>query len=328
MKLSYDEFKEKISEDIFKYLPEMFYGMGAEVDFIKSYKTNRINENIVLRGGEKNISPSIGVDAVYRGYLAGNEDEPDAALRRLADRIVQAYKDVPAKENIIDSLSNVEELKRKIFPMFVNYEENEEMVSQMPYRRYLDLAVTYYVSVSSIAEEQAIIRITDNYAKHLGMDEQSLYEAANNNLEREGYVYKSMQDTLKEIGVEEIDGFDRIDSSEPQMNVISNKTAMYGASVILMDGLLDKIYEKAGEKDFYILPSSVHELIIMTNADKLDVEMLSEMVMSVNESQVALEERLSNQVYRYNGEKKSLSIASENPNSLHFVSDLRKQMTI
>ena len=82
------------------------------------------------------------------------------------------------------------------------------------------------------------------------------------------------------------------------MFVATNKSKINGASVILYDGLLAKFAEKVGG-DFYILPSSIHETILLPAAGDMDVDYLIGMVRSINAAEVSPEEILSDNVYKY-----------------------------
>lgn len=91
--------------------------------------------------------------------------------------------------------------------------------------------------------------------------------------------------------------------------VLTNNDKFYGAAGILRTDLLRQFAEEQG-CDFYILPSSVHELILVPDKHDFTKTELRDMVKTVNEEQVAVEERLSDDVYyfsRYTGEVEVVS---------------------
>ena len=88
---------------------------------------------------------------------------------------------------------------------------------------------------------------------------------------------------------------------EEQMYVLSNSIKVNGASAVLDAKMMEDIAEKVG--DFYILPSSIHELLVVPVKSGMDVESLENMVCEVNATQVQLEERLSDHVYTYSLEE-------------------------
>ena len=82
------------------------------------------------------------------------------------------------------------------------------------------------------------------------------------------------------------------------MYVFSNRTRSFGASAILYDGRLAKIAERLKE-NYYVLPSSVHETIIVAESDAPAKDDLDAIIREINETQVDPEEVLSNQAYYY-----------------------------
>lgn len=93
-----------------------------------------------------------------------------------------------------------------------------------------------------------------------------------------------------------------VDEWEPDgspMTVLTTKGAVNGAGVIFCDSVLRKIRQKIG--DFYILPSSIHEVIVVPVSGGIECEELTEMVKTINATEVAPADRLSDKVYLYDG---------------------------
>ncbi len=90
----------------------------------------------------------------------------------------------------------------------------------------------------------------------------------------------------------------------PDMIVMSNEDKLQGANVLLSQKTLDELHEKIG--DYVIIPSSIHEVIALPITDEMSPQQMREMVQEVNGTQVAPEERLSDQIMIYNGQKLSL----------------------
>ena len=108
-------------------------------------------------------------------------------------------------------------------------------------------------------------------------------------------VLGSMFDVLDGGGVS-------VENWEPDgspMTVLTTREQINGAGVIFCDGVLRKIREKIG--DFYILPSSVHEVLVVPVSEGIDREELEEMVKSVNAAEVAPEDQLADRVFLFDG---------------------------
>lgn len=141
---------------------------------------------------------------------------------------------------------------------------------------------------------------------------EELHDTAIKNISNlEPCVMKSMTEIMVEmmmpkllaVGMEEEKARELIDNSSPEMMyVITNKSKNHGAMAILDKEFVNECIETIGE-DFYVLPSSIHELILIPNSGEMDVETLRGMVSEVNRTQVSREERLSDNVYRYSNGK-------------------------
>ena len=96
------------------------------------------------------------------------------------------------------------------------------------------------------------------------------------------------------------------------MWIIGNERGINGAASMLYEDKLQKLANDM-ESDLYILPSSIHE-VIAVSANMGEPEELAKLVEEINMSQVALEERLSNQVYHYDKDLRKISLATDTPN--------------
>ena len=106
-----------------------------------------------------------------------------------------------------------------------------------------------------------------------------------------------------------IEGFDEADEEDfVPLYVLSNVKRCFGAAWMADEEVLRSI---AGilQKDYYILPSSVHECLILPAQADTDRESLRDMVREINQSEVEPEEVLSDNVYYYSMKEGSLGIA-------------------
>ena len=97
------------------------------------------------------------------------------------------------------------------------------------------------------------------------------------------------------------------------MVVITNEIKSFGAASILYGDVLQDV-AKLFQSDFYLLPSSIHEMIAVSASENSPgPEALADMVHEINEGQVEIGERLSNQVYHYDAQTRKLSMATDTP---------------
>ena len=101
----------------------------------------------------------------------------------------------------------------------------------------------------------------------------------------------------------------------PEMIVITNQLGVNGAAAFFYPDSMDKISEQLGG-NFFMLPSSIHEVIAVPTGDK-DYRDLESMVKQINMMQVAKEEQLSDHVYHYDAKEKIFELASKHDERLH-----------
>lgn len=107
---------------------------------------------------------------------------------------------------------------------------------------------------------------------------------------------KNMNDHLPALlsSIEEVLGFPTPD--DPFLMVITNSEKYHGAGAVLYDGVAEKIAEKLGE--FFILPSSIHEVLAVRRTSRFKIHELKELVRTINRQEVLPKDQLSDQVYK------------------------------
>ena len=289
--MRFDEFVSIVAEKILDYLPKTF--AEAEVKLETVIKNNDLKlTGITIRREESNICPTIYLDPYYEAYKAG--EEMDKILGKIADT---RMKNDFEESFDADQFKDFDWVKDMIVPRLVNKEQNLEQLTERPYSAIADLAVTYHIMLFN---GNASTPVTNDFMKVWGIKTEELHELAVRNMARliPG-TFRGMSVVMDAICG---DKTDVLDPENEMLFVLSNKGGWYGAAAVLDDKIMKSVVKRVGEK-FYVLPSSVHELLVVPSNIGMDVGQLKEMVTSINASEVALEERLSNNVYRYSTEK-------------------------
>ncbi len=309
--MKYEIFREVVADTFQNYLPEEYKNM--EMKIVSVNKVNRMMDGINLIGnGEKAVSPTIYINDMYDHYTLCNDLQE--AIQSGADRMVEAFKKCPEVPAI-----GFAEAKDNIVFQLVNTEQNREMLAEVPHREFQDLSIIYRWVVKVDAEGIQSTVVKNGLAEQFGVNEEQLFKLAAENTRR---IFppciKSMNEVLLEMF--EKDGMPREIAemmlgempADRMMYVISNDRGINGAISMLYE---DKLHSLAMEleNDLYILPSSVHE-VIAVSVDMGEPYELAQMVLEINMAQVALEERLSNQVYHYDKDLRKVSLATDTPN--------------
>ena len=293
--MNYEIFKEVVAEKFMDYMPEQYQGMRLRVEPVN--KVNKVLDGITLvgSGAGRSVSPTLYINHMYEHYL--ETENLQEVLQSAARRMDMAFKEMPEVGDV-----NLEGAKDNIVFQVINTLQNEDMLRDMPHREFQDLSIIYrwVVKVDENGIQSSAIR--NNLAEQLGMNEEQLFKCAVENTRRIfPPTVKSMNDVIREMFIS--DGMpaevaDMMIGEMPEdkmMWVISNDRGINGAGSMLYEDNLHKLAMKL-ETDLYILPSSVHECIaVSTNVG--DPYELAEMVSEINMGQVALEDRLSNQVF-------------------------------
>lgn len=163
---------------------------------------------------------------------------------------------------------------------------------------YLDLELYFRVVIEQ-GDNIGTYKITEKMLNEWGLTKEELLDYDNN-----VYTCQSMSDVMKEsmreegYSEEEVEMMFGSDYEEIGQHVVGNKLKMYGASVIYKKEILKSIADKC-ESNLFILPSSIHELLIIPTDinEYVCKEDIDSMVKNVNETEVKLEEVLADHAY-------------------------------
>lgn len=201
----------------------------------------------------------------------------------------------------------------------MNTVQNKEMLRDTPNRSFQDLSIIYRWIVKTDIEGIQSTVIHNSLAEKLGISEEQMFKLAVENTRRIfPPTVKSMNDVIRDMFMKDGMPTEIADMMigemppEQTMWVISNDRGINGAISMLYEDKLHGLAENLGT-DLYIMPSSLHE-VIAVSASMGDPNELAHMVAEINMDQVALDERLSNQVYHYDKDLRKLSLATDTPN--------------
>lgn len=281
---------------------EEHYGADYEIQIRDVTKLSQEPlRGLTIKRKEENIAPTI-----YLDYLAGmNMDE---SLKRIYEIVENSGKS--RVHFNMESFTDWETAKQKIHARLVSADDN--LLRELPHRNYLDLAIVYYYVVD-IDEDLGLGTITLRleHLSHWGVSESELFDAAKANAESEGYAATSMLDILQELCGMNSDSCSCNDLSMPDepMYVITNHSKFYGATALIFAKECFQTLAEKMNSNLYILPSSQHELIAVSD-EIADPQILKEMICDVNNSQVDEKYRLSYCVYKYNRQADTIDVAA------------------
>ncbi len=243
-----------------------------------------------------NLSPVIYPELLYKDFHYRDTDVCEVVNRILEEtqnRLEDATK-------FTTSIRKYETAAPYLTCKLVNARRNKRHVESKCclYKEFLDL---YIIPIISTGEY--VVEITTGLAEMWGVSEAEIIEVSMKNLENGKTVFNSPNNILG-------DNYD-LPEEAIRMYVLTNTNFSYGASKILIPSTLKNIETKIGGK-YWIIPSSVHECIIVPLEDVLDPKGIKELIKEVNLTEVDEKDYLSDNLYRYTGIKgKEIIIVDE-----------------
>lgn len=310
--MNFEMFKKFVAEKIIRFLPDVYATCRVSVEQV--VKNNGRTADAIMIDGPGKIHPVVYLSEFYGEYKGGKAIED--VMEEIAEMVTHAKR----PDINISNIMEYGRIKDAIQPRLVNYERNEGFLQDKPYRMVMgDLAVLYKIQLEVSEGEVASITIDDRLIDRYGVNEEDLYQAAIANMDKGQVTFCSMQEMLQEMFTSSVmesldidkdvaEAFVREQTDETvdkQMFILSNSDKIYGAAEILSPAVQKMIADRIG--DCYILPSSVHEVIILPKTDQISYEELQEMVEDVNVRSVATEEQLSDSVYEYDAKNMELT---------------------
>lgn len=291
----------------------------VEVDLHKVIKNNGIVlDGITLRKQGESISPNIYLNSYFESYQMG---KPIASI--MEEIIFRYQKAKEENDLVIEDVLNFGLIRDKIVIRLVNFEKNRELLKNCPHKKFLDLAVTFRYIVSKNAFGIASSLISNQEFEVWKIELEELYEIALFNTMREfpwhmDSLAKVMVECFRNktpefISKEMLAELETLENEESSVNmfVLTNDTGVNGATCILYDNVI-KNFAKVQDSNIFLLPSSIHEMMLVPENSDTNPAFLADLVLHANCSAVGLIDLLSDNIYYYDRDKNQMFIYGEN----------------
>lgn len=299
-----DEEEKERMEDLMKKLEKAVksaVGTEYEVDFCETRKNNGVVlKSVSICKTGKSVMQKIHINEILEMITLGRAEINEAA-GMIAKICREHEREVENLEQITCRFSKVEILDR-VTGQMVNKAANARMLMEVPHKIVLDLALIYRVMLQESECGTASFLAGHTLCAHYGISIEELDNAASANMIRERFTTRTMESVL--AGMAALP--DGMDASACPMLVITNNRRLYGAAVMAHPEYFESLSAKTGT-DLYILPSSIHEVIVVP-AEGMEPDELRKMVMEVNASELDREEFLSDNVYKYSRKTGGITI--------------------
>lgn len=316
--MEFEQFKQEVKDRILDFLPEKYE--NARVSIEKIAKNNEVLDGLVIRDEKVNVAPTI-----YLNSFFDDVNKAEVSMEDTLSKIARVYEGHSFSQSFDPELiTNFDNVKDKIIPRLVGIDNNAELLATRPHEVVADnLAVTYQIPLGKNEDSFMSTPINFGLLKEYGIDKEELHSIAMENLSKNmTFKLQGMNEILADIVRERVieeggtleDANRALDVMLPENNpmyVLTNEEKTNGSVGILDQNTMDKVGDEIG-MDFFILPSSIHEVIIIPMDENAPIrEQLEEMVREVNSAEVQPQDRLSDSVYAYDRESKELMRAEK-----------------
>ena len=292
-----DEFIKMIKDEILEYMPEEFKDCTVRIDEVNKNGDVRLH-GLALTKGNSGASPLIYLEPYFEMYEDGLA--ADFLLQNIADKYVGIVESVP---NLDVPDMSFESIKDDLRVRLVYNKTNRNYLAD---HVHCDAGCGYslvvYVDLSDRMFDGAIINVRKDMLEKFDLDERAVIKAAmegsvKNCPARLSYIEDSLMSMMNGGEKENLLDLDKIDLSRGVL-VLSTEDNFAGAATLFYPGVKEKV-AKLMDWDYFILPSSVHEVLLVPADGRFSAKELAMMVRAVNSNEVSKEDQLGNRVLFY-----------------------------
>lgn len=302
-KMDYQTFQDEVK----KLAEEVFRENGEyALSWYTSHKNHVTKKGLTIKEKGRRLGMTVYLDQYYQDYLRGE------SLFEICSDLLSLYRENQLPDIYMSALMDYGKMKGTLKTRLVDREQNAAFLEIGPYKMHPVGAEVVYAELARNRDGTCGMHVTHELLEQWGVPEQEVFEAAMENSQKEeGVRFVSLSSVTNETFREVMGGTLGLKTPEEEpidkdeLYVLTNRFRNNGAAVLLYPGVLEDVHEKLGG-DYYILPSSVHEVMILSKEAEIPLEVLRDTVRSVNRELVCPEERLGNDIYEFQGKTGTL----------------------
>ena len=320
------EFYEYVKDNVKDYLPDSY--QNGEIRIEEVAKNNGLRLTCIsIPQGDQRAVPMVYLDSLYMEYVNGKN--LDSCVGDVADMRIE-LQDMAAYVNLgLPDIRNYGEMKDKLQVRICDPEWNEDRLADKVVTEHGDFAAYYTINLEEDRHGTSSIPVTVDLMKSWGVTVEQIHADAMTADRKRGAVLMDMNEIVNSMifGGEApenlLNGKLDMEMIENPMFCLTNHSKMNGASLLLQDDIRKQIGECLG-CDYFVLPSSIHEVLILPDNGFFEVPALNEMVKEVNETQVEPQERLSDKVQFCDGKSAVMENAARREARLEKAKEAEK----
>lgn len=310
------EFKDKLVKSLGERLRER---LGDSIHIIVEEKVHNNGQKEPAMYIRKDGSDQIaicGLEKIYRSYCDNPRD-----LESISNSIVEDFMESGRIEHVKKKVTCYQSVREQLQFKLINAAANRERLQLLPHIRYMDLAIIFYVLVESDSEDYLTLEVTRDLLGTWGVNINDIYKDAFRNMEKEAVPPLPMNMVMRDLFQKEYEDGDikleeflaelqHLKRKEDEMYVLTNQRSLHGACRLLDIDALQQLSDKL-ESSMYLIPSSLHEILLFSTKSRMKLDEIEIMIREINQSDVEVQDRLSNSVYLFDRELGSVRMIRE-----------------
>lgn len=250
------------------------------------------------------VYKTLYIPHLYKDYRKG------CTMNDIVDRILTLAESEIQKSiaDFTEAMKDFSKVKKFLRMRVLNREKNKEMLENIPHQDLLDLARIVQIQ-TMIDGKSCSVKVSRDMISGWGVEEDEVFRIAEENMDET--TFEPIGNIIAQLISMEEANLPDIDQEELpcSMYVLTNQSGMYGAVNGFNESWLADAAAKLGG-NLFIIPSSIHECIILRENPGVDAADIREMIYEINRTQVASEEVLSDNLYVYDAATKKIEIAA------------------
>lgn len=291
--MDYEQFKVAFAEDLKTNLQKL--GIEADVSEHHIEKLNDSYDALSVTPKGSSIGVNANLDEIIHAIERGRDY--NEVLSGVTESLKGSLEHMPKLQ--VSDLTNYAEMKNKLVMEVVSAERNAKMLQNVPHEQMEDIAVVYRLVLNSSKGASSTVLVTNDLMDKFGITHEQLHDDAMKNapLIRPAEI-KGMEETLNEM-----QGGPALEPDPDEILFVAGvPDQSHGAAVIAYPNFFEDAAEKLGG-DYFIIPSSIHEVLLVKDTGEMNSRDLAAMIKEVNATEVAPEDVLTDHAYHYDSKE-------------------------
>lgn len=301
--MDFKEFVNKLEQDLKDAMADISPGATVDVRSVEKLQEGSYT-GIAISPAGGNVGMTLNANQLFDQMQDGQSYE--GVLAVAVSTAERGLHDMPAVD--VSELMNYEAAKKYLCFDVVGSDRNADMLEKVPHTDKENISMVYRLQLDSTENGAATVLITNAMMEQFGVTKEQLHaDAMENAQEIRPADFRTMAAVMAEMmGMPE----EMMADMAPPMYVATNQDKVQGAAVMFYPDFMEQAAKELGG-DIFILPSSVHEVLILPDDGNMNAQELKEMVTSINASEVAPEDRLTDSVYHYDAQERIFELGEK-----------------